>query len=415
MYIGKHWINSYDEGTMEYLNKTNLNRIERGIEGAIGKKLDLPYYWAVNTKEIENCSGTGWEVGSWDNSNGTIGFDGYGQYCTYVNQYDGMRFVFSANKNLTVSECGIPFVNSEDFIRLFYHMSALDNSRMNNDASIRIIFACDNEGTLTNYFYYNITKAMITGNDTNNELKILFSSFNAVGSAVWTAVKGIAFQYIGTSPTGACSMHVDAIHVCRSDKLNPTRANPCQRIHSWSGGDFYPDFSVANDDYVSFVGYGYSEGDLRYFNLTRNLAGKRVLNGQKVEISPFVDGIFYCRFYAGTSNNTNTFCYYVDANNYVVAYVEGGNFILKKVVGGVSTSQSVAVSTITLNTTVVTIKMWKEANNYMAHLYLNDNLDVFWAWGTTADIGHTGSFYIGNDIATTSNPNHFTHIEFQAI
>jgi hypothetical protein len=59
--------------------------------------------------------------------------------------------------------------------------------------------------------------------------------------------------------------------------------------------------------------------------------------------------------------------------------------------------------------------MWKEANNYMAHLYLNDNLDVFWAWGTTADIGHTGSFYIGNDIATTSNPNHFTHIEFQAI
>jgi hypothetical protein len=415
MYIGKHWINSNDDGTMEYLNKTNLNRIERGIEGAIGKKMDIPYYWAVNTKEIQNCaSGDAWETGGWNNTTGTIGFDGYGQYAIYSVANSGMHFVFSANKNLTISESSVEFETTKAYIRWFYHISAEGLGYMSASSVIRLALCCDVEGTLTNYFYYDITKASLLGNDTNNEMKVLQSAFTSVGSPVWTVVKGISFQLIGTAPSSNFAMHVDAIHVCRADALNNNYANPMQRIHSWSGGSFYPDFSVQNANYVNFVGYGYSEGDLRTFNLTRNMVN-RVLAGLKVEISAFVDGIFYCRFYAGTSNNTNTFCYYVDANNYVVAYVEAGNFILKKVVAGVSSSQSVAVSTITLNTTVVTIKMWKEADNYMAHLYLDDNMDVFWAWGTTASIGNTGSFYIGNDTATTSNPNHYTNIEFSAI
>lgn len=50
MYTGMHWLNSNQTGDKQYLNATNLNRIERAIEGAIGKKWIYPIIGQLTQK-----------------------------------------------------------------------------------------------------------------------------------------------------------------------------------------------------------------------------------------------------------------------------------------------------------------------------------------------------------------------------
>ena len=71
MYLTKTWKNDGESGAIP-LNKTNLQTIDNGIEGAIGRKFDLRYFYANNVCKLNDCNtSTDWENGAWDNSNGT--------------------------------------------------------------------------------------------------------------------------------------------------------------------------------------------------------------------------------------------------------------------------------------------------------------------------------------------------------
>lgn len=177
------------------------------------------------------------DYGSWADENWDVGGD------------DGVHGDDASNKktdaqgiSLTGTEAGsgVHLINTLDMattaagdtLENWYFNIAIfvptgDSAKLAGNA-IDIVFPCDTESTLTNYFLYTITDQQIADNDWTY-FKITKSVFedSTVGSPTWDAVKGISLQ-LADAPSAEVTITFDAGQLVRPDP-DTAEPNPLQR------------------------------------------------------------------------------------------------------------------------------------------------------------------------------------------
>ena len=177
-----------------------LVRYESLIATLTLEQLFLKYF---NRKIISDCESTGlWESKDWAGTGGTYTAEttivaaGYqSAKMTADTTVHGIHEVFAASKNLAL------FDNSEvsttsDYIGFSIYLASQDLTDLGT-AVLRITFHGDIEGTLTNYYYYDVTVAMLTAGYWN-DFEILKSAFTGAGSPNWNAIKGVSMSVVGS-------------------------------------------------------------------------------------------------------------------------------------------------------------------------------------------------------------------------
>lgn len=227
---------------------------------------DLVALKAENKKRLNWCedptntTDSIWENNDWGGNGGT-----YAEESTLVNNglksakmtanadTYGIHTVFSSAKDFTVLDNGETSVEG-DYIGYSIYITAQDLTDL-NEASLRLYFHNDDEGTLTNAYYKDIAVSALEADSWNNFLTAK-SLFTQVASGAWTGVKGISLVIAGT-PSAEVIAYIDAISLIQ--------ANTQSEILPVNGG--YGITCTDETTYYKLIGRTNIENDEYYHNV----------------------------------------------------------------------------------------------------------------------------------------------------
>jgi hypothetical protein len=212
----KSYLVQYD-GT-DFVLLTNAQAEIEAIEDR-GVPFPIDEWIGQNTKTIwaNNCDGT-WEddrysgatAGTYtpttDTDTFSIGL--FGITGTATLSGGGIHIVFDADINLEEMTDGTSS-DTSDRINWQIYMTSANQTKLST--GLRIIFHNDNEGTETNYMYYDMLKANING-DGKTFFSLAKSGFTQGGSGTWTGVKGLSIIFVG-APSSEATFTIDAIQM----------------------------------------------------------------------------------------------------------------------------------------------------------------------------------------------------------
>lgn len=236
-------------------NGVPLVRYETFVAKLSLESLYLKYF---NRTIISNCE-TGWESEDWTLAGGAYAAESaivaqgsYSAKLTASTDTHGIHEVFSAAKDLTA------FTNTDasdtsDLIGYCLYIAAQDKTDL-NAAGLRLIFHCDAEETLTNYFYKDIAAADLTAGYWNS-FTTLKSGFTSTGSPNWNAITGISLVINGT-PSDEVVCYIDDIQMLEA-QTNSSPVNVNGSGFNYTTEELYreykPTLEIADGDYLDNV------------------------------------------------------------------------------------------------------------------------------------------------------------------
>jgi hypothetical protein len=250
-----------------------LVRYEKLISRITLNNLYLKYF---NRKVIADMETTDtWESNNWGGDGGT-----YAAESTIINSGSqsakcsiattqtghGIHAVFASSKDLTV------FDNSEtsdtaDYIGIAVYITSAMLTILGTD-SIQVRLHNDDEGTETNYMWYDIEASALTA-DQWTTLKIAKSAFTQEGSGAFTGVTGISFE-VPDETDDALEFYVDSVDLIQNQSdsaVVPVNGSGFGYTDETDYKEYTPDLEIADTDYLENV----------------TLVGQR-LDGKKVKI-----------------------------------------------------------------------------------------------------------------------------------
>lgn len=198
--------------------------------------LGLEYYFGRSVVQLMATVGddaddyVDWADNKWDDAAAGVHSDNTTDYLTDHQSItltdgadnDGMHLDFT-DTDLTLFADGDTSVMA-DYINWSINILTQDIADLNDTDGLGLIFACDAQGTLTNYFYY-----LMDDDDLSNgwnHLKVAKSAFTGVGKAegdsMWHTITGVSLYFDG-APDAEVIVSIDNIQMVRDD---PDAAEP---------------------------------------------------------------------------------------------------------------------------------------------------------------------------------------------
>ena len=226
--------------------------------------LYLRYFNILNISNAENDDN--WESNDWGGTGGTYAAETtiiqtgiQSASCAAGTTQYGIHNVFDSTVDLTAYANGEASTTADKIAFAIYLTSANLASLSTN--SIRLKFHMDNEGTETNYYYYDISYDALTADMWNN-FTVAKSGFSSAGggSEDWAAVKGISFIVNG-APLDVVTFYVDSISMLMtiSDDSDSFAAPIEGQGGNWTYTNettykkYTPKINIEDDDYLHNV------------------------------------------------------------------------------------------------------------------------------------------------------------------
>lgn len=263
-------------------NGVPLVRYETLISKLSVENLYLKYF---NRSVISNCE-SGWESQDWVTTGGTyaqestiVAQGSYSAKMTASTDTHGIHEVFAASKDLTAFD-NTDASDTSDYIGYCLYIASQDKTDL-NAAGLRLIFHCDAEDTLTNYFYKDIAAADLTAGYWNS-FTTLKSGFTSTGSPNWNAITGISLVINGT-PSAEVVCYIDDISLIEA-QTNSSPVNVNGSGFNYTTEELYREYTanleIADDDYLDNITLKGARNDGKMIKIVL----KNCLNDGNVEL-----------------------------------------------------------------------------------------------------------------------------------
>lgn len=254
------WVGKTSRFTGDMRAEADLN-----VEGQFTStlSLDLEDYFGRNVRQLMATVGddaddyVDWADNKWDDAAAGVHSDNATNYLTDHQSMtltdgddnDGIHLDFT-DIDLTLFADGDTSVMA-DYINWNIYILTQDIADLNDTDGLGLIFACDAQGTLTNYFYY-----LMDDDDLSNGwnyFKVAKSAFTGVGTAVgdsmWNTITGVSL-YLDGAPDAEVIVSIDNIQMVRDD---PDAAEPNPFQSEGPNGTWVADWTQEGNGNVTLV------------------------------------------------------------------------------------------------------------------------------------------------------------------